>query len=183
AEQRGVTYLFKLRLTSNVKRMIAKLSTQSAWINAGQGFEAKESTVRLEGWSRQRRAIVLRRRVKGTLAASVTDDHGQQKLSFVEIGADADVYEYSVLATSLDEDISVFGQLYRDRGDAENIFDELKNQWGWGGFTTHVRHARQPTIAIASSHAKSIPVAKALHAVASFLRSLSKNAEQLTSLQ
>ena len=23
-----------------------------------------------------------------------------------------------------------FGQLYRDRGDSENIFDELKNQWG-----------------------------------------------------
>jgi len=30
-----------------------------------------------------------------------------------------------------------FGQLYRDRGDGENIFDEMKNQWGWGGFTTH----------------------------------------------
>ena len=48
---------------------------------------------------------------------------------------------------------------------------------------TRVQHARQTTIAIASSHAKSIPVAKALHAVASFLRHLTKNAEQLTSLQ
>ena len=28
-------------------------------------------------------------------------------------------------------------QLYRDRGNADNNFDELKNQWGWGGFTTH----------------------------------------------
>jgi hypothetical protein len=27
-------------------------------------------------------------------------------------------------------------QLYRDRADAENGFDEVKNQWGWGGFTT-----------------------------------------------
>ena len=27
-------------------------------------------------------------------------------------------------------------QLYRDRADAENSFDELKNHWGWGGFTT-----------------------------------------------
>ena len=27
-------------------------------------------------------------------------------------------------------------QIYRDRADAENGFDELKNQWGWGGFTT-----------------------------------------------
>jgi hypothetical protein len=27
-------------------------------------------------------------------------------------------------------------QLYRDRADAENAFDELKNQWGLSGFTT-----------------------------------------------
>jgi len=27
--------------------------------------------------------------------------------------------------------------LYRERGDAENPFDELKNQWSWAGFTTH----------------------------------------------
>ena len=27
-------------------------------------------------------------------------------------------------------------QLYRDRGDCENDFDELKNQWVWQGFTT-----------------------------------------------
>ena len=26
--------------------------------------------------------------------------------------------------------------MYRDRADCENVFDELKNQWGWGGFTT-----------------------------------------------
>ena len=57
--------------------------------------------------------------------------------SFVEIGEAAEVYEYSVLVTSLDEETETFGQLYRDRGDGENLFDEMKNQWGWGGFTTH----------------------------------------------
>ena len=114
AEQRGVAYLFKLRLTANVKRMIAKLSTQIAWINAGQGSEAKESTVRLEGWSRQRRAIVLRRRMRGTLTASVTD-HGQQKLPFVEVGADAEVYEYGVLVTSLDEESRSLASCTRSR--------------------------------------------------------------------
>jgi hypothetical protein len=35
------------------------------------------------------------------------------------------------------------GQLYRDRADCENTFDELKNQWGWGGFTTHDLHRCQ----------------------------------------
>jgi len=55
AEERRLPYLFKLRLTRNVKRMIEKLASAREWVDAGQGFEAKESTVRLEGWSRQRR--------------------------------------------------------------------------------------------------------------------------------
>ncbi len=46
------------------------------------------------------------------------------------------LYEYVVLVTSLDEELQGVAQLYRDRGDAENNFDELKNQWGWTGFTT-----------------------------------------------
>jgi hypothetical protein len=36
----------------------------------------------------------------------------------------------------LDSDlVSVFYH-YRDRADCEKNFDELKNQWGWGGYTT-----------------------------------------------
>ena len=30
----------------------------------------------------------------------------------------------------------VLARLYRERANAENIYDELKNQWGWNGFTT-----------------------------------------------
>ena len=115
--------------------------------------------------------------------------------------------------------------------DIENIFDEMKNQWGWGGFTTHdlarcrlaarllglfynwwnifvrladpdlhreaitsrplfltaiatrTRHARQTTIRVTSSHARAEPAARALAAVAAFLRDLVRNAEQLTRLQ
>jgi hypothetical protein len=48
---------------------------------------------------------------------------------------------------------------------------------------TRVRHARQTTITVASSHAHSVPAAKALRAVALFLRDLMKNAEQLTNMQ
>ena len=137
AEQRGLAYLFKLRLTANDQRAIERLSSQREWVDAGRGWQAKESAVRLAGWSRQRRIIVLRRRVKGALAASSRRDPGPPQLSFLEIGPGDGIHEYCVLATSLVEGLASFGQLYRDRGDAENIFDELKNQWGWGGFTTH----------------------------------------------
>jgi hypothetical protein len=40
------------------------------------------------------------------------------------------------LVTSLTDEVLSVAQLYRDRAKAENIFDELKNQWGWTGFTT-----------------------------------------------
>jgi hypothetical protein len=46
-----------------------------------------------------------------------------------------------------------------------------------------VRHARATTIKIASTHARAVPAAKALRAVALLLRSLARNAQQLTNLQ
>ena len=30
----------------------------------------------------------------------------------------------------------ILGRLYRERADSENPIDELKRQWGWGGFVT-----------------------------------------------
>ena len=42
------------------------------------------------------------------------------------------------------------GQLYRDRADCENAFDELKNHWGWGGFTTQdLKRCRLLTASVA----------------------------------
>lgn len=40
------------------------------------------------------------------------------------------------LVTDLDLDVRAVSKLYRERGDCENVFDEMKNQWGWGGFVT-----------------------------------------------
>ena len=65
--------------------------------------------------------IVLRRSVKGALGLSHIDEAGAPQLSFAEIGAATEVYEYSVLVTSLDEDTEAFSQLYRDRA-TERIF-------------------------------------------------------------
>jgi DDE family transposase len=90
--------------------------------------------LRLEGWSRQRQVVILRRRLKEAIAGH--DGAGQLALGFVEIVPGAEAYEYGVLVTCLEEEVLTLAQLYRDRADSENPFDELKNQWGWGGFTT-----------------------------------------------
>jgi hypothetical protein len=45
----------------------------------------------------------------------------------------------AVLVTSLDQaafPTPAMPKHYRDRADAENTYDELKNQWGWNGFTS-----------------------------------------------
>jgi len=106
AEQRGLAYLFKLRLTANVKRMIERLSTQREWTNAGQGWQAKESLLRLEGWSRQRRVIILRRRVKETWRyLRMRRQASKHGLSSMWARASTST-NYSVLATSLDEELA-----------------------------------------------------------------------------
>lgn len=136
AEQRGLPYLFKLRLTANVKKLIKKTFSKGGWTDAGQGWQGKEDTLRLEGWSRQRWVTILRRRLKEGLTVAGRDRENQLALSFIEIGPGAEAYEYGVLVTSLKEEVLALAQLYRDRADSENPFDELKNQWGWAGFTT-----------------------------------------------
>ena len=44
AEQEGMPYLFKLRSTRNVKRLIEKAMGEADWTAAGQGWQGKAST-------------------------------------------------------------------------------------------------------------------------------------------
>lgn len=132
-EDRGQKYLFKLRLTRNVKRCIERLFWEQGWHPAGQGWEGKDGELKLDGWSRTRRVVVLRRGFRGE---ALLADESQRVLDFIEVNAPAKRYEYGVLVTDLDHELLTLAQLYRDRADSENTFDELKNQWGWGGFTT-----------------------------------------------
>ena len=45
------------------------------------------------------------------------------------------LYEYAVYVTVLNQPAGEIRSLYNPRGDNENSYDELKNQWGWCGFT------------------------------------------------
>lgn len=62
-------YLFKLRQTAGVKRLIERQWSRQDWQNVGQGFDAVEAMLRLSGWSRARRVVVMRRAVKDSLLA------------------------------------------------------------------------------------------------------------------
>jgi hypothetical protein len=139
AEQRGMAYLFKLRQTLGVQKHLARLMKRGDWQRAGGGWYGRESRLRLQGWTKARRVIVLRRQVREALAVTGIDEETGQTIleGMAAAKKGRDLYEYAVLVTSWPEqDMLAIAQMYRDRADAENVFDELKNQWGWTGFTT-----------------------------------------------
>jgi hypothetical protein len=139
AEERDLPYLFKLMKTAKVKRQIERLWGRQDWVAAGGNWEGLNSQLELSGWSRTRRVVILRRKLREALAVGEEDQTPGQRVfsGMAELKRGQDFYEYAVLVTSLADEVLPIAQLYRDRAEAENIFDELKNQWGWTGFTTH----------------------------------------------
>jgi len=152
AEERKIGYLFKLKQSANVKKLIQQIFTKQEWNEAGQQWQGREDVLQLSGWSKQRRVVVLRRPLPGKPAEETATD-GKKKskrkgakqlsLDIPEFTYKGIPYEYVVLVTSLPDGVRSVAQHYRDRGDVENNFDELKNQWGWAGFTTQDRNRCQ----------------------------------------
>ena len=137
-EQMAQAHLFKLKQTTGVKRQIERLWRHTDWQNMGDGYHVAETRLQLSGWDHDRRVVVVRRAVKQSLAVEANKAgkaKGQQTLQFANMDA-GKLWEYAVLVTNSDFDREAIGQLYRDRADCENGFDELKNQCGWGGYTT-----------------------------------------------
>jgi hypothetical protein len=131
-------YLFKLRQTAGVKQLIKRQWRRQDWSDMGQGWSGCEDELRLSGWSTKRRVIVMRRQRKTDLVLEQKSksQKGQVDLLFIDENEPIKSWEYAVLVSNADYELVQIGQLYRDRADCENGFDEIKNQWGWGGYST-----------------------------------------------
>jgi hypothetical protein len=128
-------YLFKLRLTKNLKRAMARLDEKDWEGCSSKGLlQTAELTVQLNGWSQPRRVVVGRRLLGHT--------GGEEDGEFWSYAK----YEYEAYVTSLSQSYARSWQiveLYRKRADCENVFDELKNQWGFNGFCSQNRQVTQ----------------------------------------
>lgn len=131
-EGRLQNYLFRQRHTKGVKQMIQMLERQGGWQKVRDDWEGCEGQLQLSGWTGKRRAVVFRRpRQRAEKAGAIPLlEHSELPV------ASQPLYEYVVLVTNLKENLTTLLYLYRQRADVENAYDELKNQWGWGGFTT-----------------------------------------------
>ena len=138
-ESIGQKYLTKLRQTAGVKRLIERNWSRQDWQDVGQGSEAVEAQLKLAGWAHARRVVVVRSPLKAKPAAvqglAGKKSKRQENFDFEDTDP-LKRWDYAVLVTNSNYELKAIGQLYRDRADCENGFDELKNQWGWGGYTT-----------------------------------------------
>jgi hypothetical protein len=126
-------YLFRLKLTANVKRAIAAVPT-SAWQGPARlgVLQVAELTLRLPDWSRARRVVVGRRclgEVSKDVAGTFWDETKHEFEAYVTSLSASEVNAWQII------------ELYRQRADAENVFDELKHQWGLEGFCCRKRNA------------------------------------------
>lgn len=148
-EERELPYLFKLRHTARVKELVLRMMRQGArWQDCGDGWQAMETTLRLGNWSKARRVILVREAPSvAPVALPGKKRRGKDRQSDLPHahgeGWDACATPWggkiAVLVTSLDErsfPTVAMPRHYRERADAENCFDELKNQWGWAGYTS-----------------------------------------------
>lgn len=145
AEERSLTYLFKIKRSRNVCALFKRLETSREWKPCGDGWEAIDTMIRLDGWSKMRRCLLVRRPSKPEVVPAPRKrgrpkknepNLVQQEFEFVKDlkGRSWDTFALVTNDTTLDP--LALTQLYRDRGDCENNFDEYKNQWGWSGFVT-----------------------------------------------
>ena len=154
AESRGIVYLFKIRRSTHVRRLFKTLSDGPGWKDCGCGWKSMEVSLRLDGWTTARRVLLIRRpaekkpeaveperrtpKVPRRSTALVPTVPGARQMEFEFVkDMKGREWDYCALVTNnATMDATAISQLYRDRGDCENNFDELKNQWGWAGFTT-----------------------------------------------
>ena len=138
-ERREQPYLLRLRQTANVQRLVAQQFARQDWgLADNQGCQMAEDWLQLHGWSRQRRVVIVRQRLRGGIARERRIDGKQLQLDLAgpSVLEGERLWEYAVMVTDVKYPLEAIGQLYRDRADCENGFDELKNQWGLSGFTT-----------------------------------------------
>jgi len=93
-ESYDIDYLFRLRQTANVKKLIARSFFRDGWQAAGCGYEAFDvntradnadvAALKLSGWTKSRRVVILRRRIADIKGTLLVQDQSHPQLTFLD---------------------------------------------------------------------------------------------------
>jgi len=119
-------YLFKLRKTSRIKEAISQVR-EDTWQGVASfgALQVAETRLKLHGWSCERRIVLGRRLISKQSPEESCTLFGTCQFEF---------YAWVTNLSNTQFDSYQIAELYQQRADCENIFDELKNQWGLSGF-------------------------------------------------
>jgi hypothetical protein len=119
-EEQRIDYIIVSRILPTLRRQIVGLKE---WVSLDERIQAAEHQYHAQGWSKARRIVVLRFRVKDR-------PEGQRLL---EIPG----YTYAVYVTNLRLSAMHVRQLYLGRADSENRIRELLQDFAISGFVSH----------------------------------------------
>ena len=118
-EARALPYVVVARLTTTLKRQCAGIKT---WTALDEHHAAGEFTVKLFGWSKERRFVVMRERVRESKAAV-----GRKLI-------DVPGYTFRVWVTNRSEGALALWRDYNGRACIEQRIEELKHDLAADGF-------------------------------------------------
>ena len=122
-DEKELPYLVKARMTRNVKLAVLGVG---GWVRVGKGIEVAEAQIKLLGWSRERRLVVIRQEV----AAKETKALGKKLFEFKGY-----LFQAIVTSKAIEEmDATAVYRTYNGRGEFENRIKELKSGCGLEGF-------------------------------------------------
>ena len=120
-EDRALGYVVVARLTTQIKRRAASIHN---WTVVDESYAVGEFTARLMGWSRERRFVVVRERVRENKEAV-----GRKLI-------DVPGYTFRVWVTNRTDSPLVLWRDYNGRAAVEQRIEELKNDLGADDFCT-----------------------------------------------
>ena len=125
-EERGLAYIVVARLTKYVKREVTRIVD---WRALDEDYAVGECEVKLMGWAKPRRFVVVREQIRDTRPSV-----GKKLIELPE-------YTFRVFVTSLPEPPEQIWRDYNHRADMENRIAELKHDLGADRFCLKDFHA------------------------------------------
>ena len=139
-ESKTMDYVVAVRFSAPIQRMIA---ASNNWIFLDTGIEICEQVYQSDSWTKPRRLVVVRQRIKDRPKAT-----GKQLRLFAEEEIYKN-YRYSAYVTSLKLAPAEIWRLYRGRADAENRIKELKYDFGFDSFNLKDFYATEAALTFA----------------------------------
>ncbi len=125
-DHKSLDYVVAARFSRPIQKLIANSTN---WLLLDTGIEICEQVYQSEAWTKPRRIVIVRQRIKDRPKAT-----GKQLKLFEEEETYKN-YRYSAYVTNLKFSAAEVWRLYRGRADAENRIKELKYDFGFDSFT------------------------------------------------